>query len=563
MRVLVFHGYLLRGTGSNIYNASLVPALARLGHDVHLLCQDRSAGELSWVDSVGLWQDGSLRVQEAAGSSPGDGSVTVYVPDIGGLLPVYVKDEYEGFEVKTFAELSEGELDRYIQANVAAVKEVAQRAGGVDAALANHLVMGPLILARSGIPFAAKVHGSALEYTVKPGIERFGPYAREGMGAARAVFVGSEHTKASLLAAMDDPALEAKVRMGPPGVDTELFAPREGETPEERLRAVVRRLRGQTPSGGSGEGGQTPSGGSVGPSAGGLRGQTPAGGGQTPAGGGQTPSGRTAGSNADGSRGQTPSGSAWGRDPGRAAAALAAFSQASGPRVVFIGKLIVSKGIDLLLAAWPLVVGENPGARLLVVGFGEYAETTERLWGSLSTGDLDDVAEIATQGRALEGGEPAPLHMLAAFIAQLPGGYTEAAAAAKDSVAFAGRLEHDEVGEIVPACDALVFPSTFPEAFGMVAAEAAAAEVPAVSANHSGAAEVSLALAAGLAPDAAALVSFDLDDGAVEAIARCVNGWLGMDPQESAEARSRLRATASELWSWEGVARSVIDACSG
>ena len=29
MRILIFHGYLLRGTGSNIYNASLVRALAR------------------------------------------------------------------------------------------------------------------------------------------------------------------------------------------------------------------------------------------------------------------------------------------------------------------------------------------------------------------------------------------------------------------------------------------------------------------------------------------------------------------------------------------------------
>ena len=29
MRILIFHGYLLRGTGSNIYNANLVRALAR------------------------------------------------------------------------------------------------------------------------------------------------------------------------------------------------------------------------------------------------------------------------------------------------------------------------------------------------------------------------------------------------------------------------------------------------------------------------------------------------------------------------------------------------------
>ena len=33
---LLFHGYMLRGTGSNIYNANLARALARLGHEVHL-----------------------------------------------------------------------------------------------------------------------------------------------------------------------------------------------------------------------------------------------------------------------------------------------------------------------------------------------------------------------------------------------------------------------------------------------------------------------------------------------------------------------------------------------
>src|ERR671918_1638571 len=104
MKVLILHGYLLRGTGSNIYNASLARALARLGHEVHLLCQDRRAGELGWVDSVG----GRGR----------PGAVTVHLPDIGGLLPVYVADRYEGFEVKTFAELSHAELDRYLAANV-------------------------------------------------------------------------------------------------------------------------------------------------------------------------------------------------------------------------------------------------------------------------------------------------------------------------------------------------------------------------------------------------------------------------------------------------------------
>src|ERR1051326_3348127 len=200
MRVLLFPGYMLRGTGSNIYNANLARALAHLGHEVHLVCQDRET-----------------KIE----------GVQIHNPDIHGLLPVYVKDPYEGFEVKAFPELSDAELDRYIEANVAAVREVASTAGGIDAALANHLVMGPAILARADIgPFAAKVHGSALEYTVKPN-PRFLPYAREGMEAARGVLVGSRHTAESLWAALPDVSgLREKTRLGPPGVDTERFRPR-------------------------------------------------------------------------------------------------------------------------------------------------------------------------------------------------------------------------------------------------------------------------------------------------------------------------------------------------
>ena len=125
MRILIFHGYLLRGTGSNIYNASLVRAFARLGHEVELLCQERSARELDLPDGV-----------------------NVTVPDIGGVLPVYVADRYEGFEAVPYPELDDVRLAHYIDANVRAVREVAERTAP-DVALANHLVMGPVILARA------------------------------------------------------------------------------------------------------------------------------------------------------------------------------------------------------------------------------------------------------------------------------------------------------------------------------------------------------------------------------------------------------------------------------
>jgi glycosyltransferase involved in cell wall biosynthesis len=443
MRVLLFHGYMLRGTGSNIYNVNLARALAKLGHEVHLLCQDRET-----------------KVE----------GVQIHNPDIHGLLPVYVKDPYEGFEVKAFPELTDEELDRYIDANVSAVREVADSTGGFDAALANHLVMGPAILARAEIgPFAAKIHGSALEYTVKPN-PRFLPYAEEGLEAANGVLVGSRHTAESLWAALPDvPGLKEKTRLGPPGVDTEAFSPTT----------------------------------------------------------------------------QLPRASA------------------SARRIVFVGKLIVSKGVDLLLAAWPLVHGQHLDTKLEIAGFGEYEEGLRRLLAALERGDIQDAREVALAGWGIEGGEEKPLPILSAFLADPPAGYLSAAEEAKGSIEFVGRLEHDQVADLLPGAEALVMPSTFPEAFGMVAAEAAACGTLPVSAGHSGMLEVSRQLMTALPPEVGALTSFPVEAGAVEAIAERLNGWLALSEEERAAARNSLVETARRLWSWEGVAREVLGASAG
>ena len=47
-----------------------------------------------------------------------------------------MEDRYSGFEVKAFPRLTSDELGRYLELNVAAVRDVVGRVGGVDAALA-------------------------------------------------------------------------------------------------------------------------------------------------------------------------------------------------------------------------------------------------------------------------------------------------------------------------------------------------------------------------------------------------------------------------------------------
>jgi hypothetical protein len=89
-------------------------------------------------------------------------------------------------------------------------------------------------------------------------------------------------------------------------------------------------------------------------------------------------------------------------------------------------------------------------------------------------------------------------------------------------VVFTGRLEHEEVADLLPACEALVVPSTFPEAYGMVAAEAASCGTLPISADHSGLAEVSRVLEASLPDEVAAWLRFRVGDEAVPDLAACL-----------------------------------------
>lgn len=539
MRILIFHGYLLGGTGSNVYSARLAEALVRIGHEVHILSQERHPERHPFIDAAGDWDSGTLRIaplKDVPDASPEDAPqsrararCTLYRPDIGTLLPVYVEDRYEGVEARAFERCSAAEIERYLQANVEAVREVVALAAP-EVALANHLVMGPAILARAlarSLPYAVKVHGSALEYTVKRAPDRFLGHAREGLVEASAILVGSRHTAQSLWDALGRDwvlaeGIERRTRLGPPGVDVHLFAPRGACEAAAGLRTLSSRLAASEAH---------------------------------PQAAGSVAARRSGEADAF-ARQDALAGRELGRlDPGR------------GPIVAYVGKLIVSKGVDLLLASWPLVLCREPDAQLVVVGFGALREAVEELTAALGRGDVDAVRDLAHRGRALEGGPAVPLRHLLAFLDSLGPerlrDYLDAAAEMQRSVVFTGRLDHEELAELLPACEALVVPSTFPEAFGMVAAEAAACGALPVSAAHSGLAEVSEALAAAVPADVAPLLRFDVDGAAVAAIAGCVTGWLSMEQQRRAAAREGIVEAVRERWSWEGVARGVIAAAEG
>jgi glycosyltransferase involved in cell wall biosynthesis len=268
------------------------------------------------------------------------------------------------------------------------------------------------------------------------------------------VLVGSRHTGESLWAAMDDPGLPARTRLGPPGVDVRRFVPRDETAAREGLAALHDRLAAAAAPPVA----PAPSASADPPAA------------PTSPVSAAPPLPTSAAPPPSASAAAPPPTSSFARQHGEAAAALETI-RAGDRLVVFVGKLIGSKGVELLLAAWPLVLAREPAARLVVVGFGAFRGGLQALERQLAAGDLE--AARATRDEA---GRELP--SLAAFLDSLEGdeaaSYRAAAAGMPDRVAWAGRLDHDELADLLPAAEAMAVTSTFPEAFGMVAAEAAA-----------------------------------------------------------------------------------------
>jgi glycosyltransferase involved in cell wall biosynthesis len=229
VRILLWHGYLLGGTGSNVYTRALAREWSLAGHDVTVVCQERHPERYDL------------------------GGARVVVPELpGGLLPTFVLDRYEGLEARLLGEFSAAERDAYVEANVAALR----RLGPADLLFANHVLLGAPVGAASGMRFRVKAHGSELEYAMRgrPDLARWGA---ETLAAAEVVFAGSEHIRDVLEEVVgfghvrnQVPDVSEKVEIVPPGVDVDEFRP---ESREEALAALLEEARADPPNPGNRE----------------------------------------------------------------------------------------------------------------------------------------------------------------------------------------------------------------------------------------------------------------------------------------------------------------------
>jgi glycosyltransferase involved in cell wall biosynthesis len=410
MRILLWHGYLLGGTGSNVYARSLARAWSRDGHEVTVFSQEPHPEQFDIGDAD------TVR------------------PDIDGLLPVFVLDDYDGLDARLLQDFTAAERDHYVKCNAAALRERLP----ADLVFTNHVLMGGPVGAASGARYVVKAHGSELEYSMRgrPEIARLG---RAALAGAAATYVGSRHV-GRVLTEICGPV--EPVREVPPGVDTDEWRP---QPRAEALAALIAESQRDQPNPGN------------------LRERLP--------------------------------------DEDNAVR-LATFLADDEPTVVYFGKLSRNKGVHLLMAA---LAGID--TRAVIVGFGE------------------DRAELE--------------------------------ASAPPRTLFTGPLEHRHLVRLLPLADVSVVPSIFPEAFGMVAAEAAAAGTPPLVARHSGLAEVAARLAEAYPPELAHLTAFE-PGNACDLHAK-LKALLLLPSQERRALGRAARKVTVQRWSWSGVARRLLD----
>jgi len=411
VRILLWHGYLLEGTGSNVYTRAIAREWARAGHDVVVFCQDRNPGRFDL------------------------GGAEVVRPELpDGLLPVFVLDRYEGLEARRLGDFTPAQRETYVEANAAALRELAP----ADLVFANHVLLGAPVGAASGVRFRVKAHGSELEYSMR-GRPDLAEWGAETLAGAEVVYAGSEHIRDVLDEIV---GRVARVEIVPPGVDVEEFRP---EPRDEALAALLEEARADPPNPGNHEE-------------------------------------------------RLP-------DEGNARR-LERFFAVDEPTVVFFGKLIENKGVQVLLEA---LAGLD--ARAVVVGFGDFRGRLEAL--------------------------------------------------APPGTLFTGALEHRHLRHLLPLCDVAVVPSIFPEAFGMVAAEAAATGVLPVVSAHSGLAEVAAGIGEEVGSGTAPLLSFPAGDAA--ALRERLSAILALPAERRRELGLAARRAVERRWSWRVVAARLLD----
>ncbi len=514
MRVAIFHGFELTGSGSNEYTRYLSRALARQGHDVHVLCREPDPAAIPHVARAFAW-DASGKNRRLFSRDAGDEGVTLHQLANGAVRPVYVTDKQRAGNVKAFESLTDDELSAYHAESVRLV-DLVLREHPVELVHANHLVWQPCVLAETSHPFIVFPHGSAIEYTIRRD-DRYRGHAAIALSASRGIISGNQEVLDRILDLYPDErdALQAKGTIVGVGVDTSLFRP----VIRSERRETVSRVQGA------------------------LGGKTVA-------------QSRELVERLE--RGELDAVTRYCGAYDQAVSdeqvkeKIARIPWDEGRVLLFVGALTAGKGIQTLLCALPAILREHSDTHLVIVGSGAYREVLEALVHANAAGRQGLFDYLVAHGFDLDRSElTGSWEGLSGAVPTYPG--------FEEHVHFLGRLPHALLQFVAPCADLAIFPSVLPEAYPLVLMESLAAGVLPLVSDFSGFADGLNQLEGFLGRELTDRLRLPFDpDDRVEGLVDRVCGLLRDFPDE--ETQGRLRTVAVEHFDWDIRAREMAAA---
>ena len=453
--MIILHGYLLEGSGSNLWTRAIIKAMCKSGKDVHLMCQENHPEIYDFISTVYKYHPDGEVEDVLDRETPYAGKCIMHKPILGDTLPVYVWDSYEEFSnVVPMVDLSDKEVEHYISYNTDILKQIVQKYK-IKSVLANHAVLMSVVAQRvyqqTDITYAIMPHGSALEYAVKKQ-QRFYDYANSAFNEAKKIFViGKEMTSRlnetfkddvknlndklstlrlgvdiSMFDLVDDrkdsiTLLKNKIKIDQRGKSlklTEIFQSNLHEDlTKDELTSLIKEYNRYTPKA------------------------------------------------IDIDIIEKLEKIDWKKDK----------------TLLFVGRFIANKGLHALVTSLPFVLEKEPNTKLIVVGHGPIREVKEVFLWAIKHNKRKLVENIVEWGASLELIGDEEYIEIKEYFQELKeqnrlDDYFEKANKylKSENIIFTGYLTHNELQYLFPCCDVAIFPSLIKEAGPLVFLEAMA-----------------------------------------------------------------------------------------
>ena len=532
MKIGIFHGYELSGSGSNQATQYLARALACAGHEVHVLCREPNPASIDFLDKAIQWDNfGQFKILfETEGNKKG--ACILHQLPLPPVNAVYITDTQRPGNVKAFSELTDKELQTYHCFVVNSLKSVL-KAHPVDILHNNHLVYQPVAAAEVceelGIPYIIYPRGSAIEYTIRHD-KRYQELARDPILKADGLIVGNNEVRDRITNLYPDhhDKILLKTEIVGIGVDTSLFSPVEIQQRKQSIEKIYQHapFKGKSPE---------------------------------------------------------LSQELYSRLDKGEIGAVTDYQNAYQIKqpdsnlidklqkipwesniLVFVGATIVGKGLQAIIVALPFILKNHPETHLVIVGSGVSRELFEALVYSIATENETLLDTLVDKGYDLDPIElSGPWSDVKFFLSENKNKSELFANGSTllEHVHFLGRLDHDLLRCVFPCCNVGFFPSIVPEAYANVLFEALSNGVFPMASYFSGLACGLDALVPFLGQDLVDMMKISIDDAT--RIPGLIRGLSRVLSDNKIEVISpKLRKIAVENFDWEIRAQQMVVAYS-